>query len=124
MRCFATPLFATALTLLLAACQQDVVVNTPTTPPAEGFVRDADTPDAISTFATFIHLIVTSAIVHAYAVGQKATWADAVQYVSVLDQVRGFGSGQLDPRFLVLHLSVCVLMLYLTVKVVEYRREG
>jgi hypothetical protein len=34
----------TALALLLGACQQDVVVNTPTTPPSEGFVRDASTP--------------------------------------------------------------------------------
>jgi hypothetical protein len=30
----------TALALLLGACQQDVVVNTPTTPPAETFVSD------------------------------------------------------------------------------------
>ena len=33
-----------ALALSLSACQQDVVVNTPTTPPAEGFVRDQSTP--------------------------------------------------------------------------------
>jgi hypothetical protein len=30
----------TALALLLGACQQDVVVNTPTTPPSETFVSD------------------------------------------------------------------------------------
>ena len=34
----------TALALLLTACQQDVVVNTPTTPPSEGFVSDPSTP--------------------------------------------------------------------------------
>jgi len=39
----------TALALLLTACQQDVVVNTPTTPPSEGFVRDAGTPAPTST---------------------------------------------------------------------------
>lgn len=39
----------TALALLLSACQQDVVVNTPTTPPSEGFVRDAGTPAPTST---------------------------------------------------------------------------
>jgi hypothetical protein len=33
-----------ALALLLGACQQDVVVNTPTTPPSEGFVSERDTP--------------------------------------------------------------------------------
>ena len=39
----------TALALLLSACQQDVVVNTPTTPPAEGFVSQPDTPAPTST---------------------------------------------------------------------------
>ena len=34
----------TALALLLTACQQDMVVNTPTTPPSEGFVSDPSTP--------------------------------------------------------------------------------
>ena len=33
-----------ALALLLSACQQDVVVNTPTTPPSEGFVSQPNTP--------------------------------------------------------------------------------
>ena len=33
-----------ALALLLAGCQQDVVVNTPTTPPSEGFVSEPNTP--------------------------------------------------------------------------------
>jgi hypothetical protein len=39
----------TALALLLSACQQDVVVNTPTTPPSEGFVSQPDTPAPTST---------------------------------------------------------------------------
>ncbi|MGI4762986.1 MAG: DUF6970 domain-containing protein [Janthinobacterium lividum] len=34
----------TALALLLSGCQQDVVVNTPTTPPSEGFVSQPNTP--------------------------------------------------------------------------------
>ena len=33
-----------ALALLVGACQQDVVVNTPTTPPSEGFVSEPNTP--------------------------------------------------------------------------------
>jgi hypothetical protein len=44
----------TALALLLGGCQQDVVVNTPTTPPSETFVSDntvaptsANTVDAV-----------------------------------------------------------------------------
>jgi len=42
MRCSFIP-FA-ALALLLSACQQDVVVTTPTTQPSEGFVSEPDTP--------------------------------------------------------------------------------
>ena len=38
-----------ALPLLLVSCQQDVVVNTPTTPPAEGFVSQPNTPAPTST---------------------------------------------------------------------------
>ncbi|WP_229725343.1 DUF6970 domain-containing protein [Hymenobacter baengnokdamensis] len=42
----------TALALLLSACQSDVVVNTPTTPPSEGFVSEPDTPAPTSTNTT------------------------------------------------------------------------
>jgi hypothetical protein len=38
-----------ALALSLGACQQDVVVNTPTTPPSEGFVSQPNTPAPTST---------------------------------------------------------------------------
>ena len=38
-----------ALGLLLSACQQEVVVNTPTTPPSEGFVSEQSTPAPTST---------------------------------------------------------------------------
>ena len=38
-----------ALALLLSACQQDVVVTTPTTQPSEGFVSEPDTPAPTST---------------------------------------------------------------------------
>ncbi len=79
---------------------------------------------AIWTFAVLFLLILMTSIISAYAIARRASWAEAMQFVSVLDQVRAFGSGQLDLRFLALHLSVGVLMLYLTVKVLEYRRES
>jgi hypothetical protein len=47
MRFFYTPFVA--LALLLGACQQDVVVNTPTTQPSEGFVSQPNTPAPTST---------------------------------------------------------------------------
>ena len=49
-------------------------------------------------------------------------WAEAIQFVAVLYQVHSFGAGRLDPRFVALHLSVTLLMLYLSVKVLELRR--
>lgn len=79
---------------------------------------------AINTFVALFLLVVLTAIGHGYAAERRSEWADAARFVSLLDQIREFGTGQLDIRYLVLHLSVCVLMLYLTVKVVEYRREG
>jgi ABC-2 type transport system permease protein len=78
---------------------------------------------AIWTFAVLFLLILISSVGYGYAVVRRASWAEAMQFVSVLHQVNTFGSGQLDLRFLALHLSVCVLMLYLTVKVLQYRRE-
>ena len=38
------PATAILLSLLLSSCQQDVVVNTPTTPPSQGFVSQPNTP--------------------------------------------------------------------------------
>jgi gliding motility-associated transport system permease protein len=79
---------------------------------------------AVLTFATVFLLIVVTQAGYAYAMFRRSNWAEAIQFVSVVHQVNTFGSGQLDLRFLALHLSTSVLMLYLTVKVLEYRREG
>ncbi len=79
---------------------------------------------AVLTFATVFMMIVLSSAGYAYATYRRAAWAEAIQFVSILHQASTFGTGQLDLRFLSLHLSVAVLMLYLTVKVLEYRREG
>ena len=79
---------------------------------------------AISSFVALFAAIVLTAVAHGFATERRLGWAEAARFVSVLDQIREFGTGQLDLRYLVLHLSVAVLMLYLTVKVVEYRREG
>jgi hypothetical protein len=42
--------------------------------------------------------------------------------LAVLYQVQSFGTGQLDLRYIALHLSVAAFMLYATVKVLESRR--
>ena len=78
----------------------------------------------IAAIWTFVVLLFTTAmiqVVYRFAEQRHATWAEAVRFASVLAQVQSFGMGQLDLRHLALHLSVCILMLSMTVKVLESR---
>ena len=76
---------------------------------------------AIWTFVALLFMIVLVPLSLLSAARQHAGWAEAVQFTSVLHQVRSFGVGRLDLRHLALHLSACVLLLSLTVKVVAAR---
>jgi ABC-2 type transport system permease protein len=77
---------------------------------------------AIWTFVILFLLIVLTYLVHNYALERRAPWADAARFLTILYQARTFGLGQLDLRFLVLHLSVAAFMLFATVKVLQYRQ--
>ena len=77
---------------------------------------------AIWTFVVLFMLVVLTLLGYYYAAARQADWADAMQFVAILNQVHGFGAGRLDLRFLTLHLSVSAFMLYLSVKVLETRR--
>jgi len=79
---------------------------------------------AISTFAILFLLILLTTVLANYAAYRRSSYAEGLQFVSVLNQMGTFGSGRLDFRFLAIHLSTCVLMLYLTTKVVQFHREG
>ena len=79
---------------------------------------------AIWTFAILFLLVFLTLLLYFYAAGQRAGWAEGIRFVAVLLQVQSFGMGQLDLRYVALHLSVSVFMLYLTVKVLEFRRLG
>jgi ABC-2 type transport system permease protein len=79
---------------------------------------------AIGTFTTMFLLVLVTSAGYAYAASRRADWAEAMRFVSVHAQVSTFGSGQLDLRFLAIHLSVSVMMLYLAVKVLQFRRES
>ena len=78
---------------------------------------------AVLTFATVFLMIFVTQAAHSFALDRRARWADAVLFVSVIDQVNLFGAGRLDLRFLAVHLSVALPLLYLTAKVLEFRRE-
>jgi hypothetical protein len=66
-------------------------------------------------------MIVMVPLVYQFAASQRAGWAEGVRFSSILYQVQNLGMGQLDLRYLALHLSVCALVLNLTVKVLEAR---
>jgi len=77
---------------------------------------------AIWTFVTLFLLVLLTLLGYTYALSSQAPWADAVRFAAVLYQVQSFGTGQLDLRFIAMHLSVAAFMLYATVKVLESRR--
>jgi ABC-2 type transport system permease protein len=66
-------------------------------------------------------MIVMVPLIDAFGEGQHAAWTDGVRFVSVLFHVQKFALGQFDFRVIALHLSVCVLVLYLTVNVLAAR---
>ncbi len=76
---------------------------------------------AIWTFITLVLMVMVVPVTLFFAGRQHPGWAEAAQFTSIPHQVRSFGMGRLDVRHLALHLSVCVLLLSLTVKVVSAR---
>jgi ABC-2 type transport system permease protein len=77
---------------------------------------------AIGTFCTLFLLVVLTTLAYREAAMRANGWDEAIQFVSVLDQAHSFASGELDIRFLALHLSATAFMLFLTVKVLEARQ--
>jgi hypothetical protein len=62
-------------------------------------------------------------LLYFYGARQQFGWAEAIRHLAVYIQVRSFGQGQLDPRTIALHLSVCAFALYGTVKILETGRR-
>ncbi len=77
---------------------------------------------AVGTFVTMFGLIVITMFAAQVAAEGRSPWFNAIQFVAIVNQAYRFGSGELDVRFLALHLSVAAFFLYLTVKVVEFSR--
>jgi ABC-2 type transport system permease protein len=74
---------------------------------------------AIGTFAALFFLVVLTMLAYADAVSRQTGWAEALRFVSVVNQVHTFATGELDLRYLALHVSVTVFMLFATIKVLE-----
>jgi ABC-2 type transport system permease protein len=79
---------------------------------------------AIWTFVVLFLMVVLVPLVYLFAARQHMPWADGARFMALLYQIQNFGMGQLDLRYLALHLSVCIFMLFLTVKVLETRTNS
>jgi ABC-2 type transport system permease protein len=77
---------------------------------------------AINTFVVLFLIVVLSLVLYRYGLAARASWVDGVRFLTLMSQLHAFGSGQLDFRFLALHLSVAAFVLYVTVKVLEFRQ--
>ncbi len=75
------------------------------------------------TFVVLFLMVVLTLLLYSFGANQQAGWVEAVRFLAVYIQLRGFGQGQLDLRTIALHLSVCVFALYMTVKILEIRRR-
>ena len=79
---------------------------------------------AIWTFVVLFLIVVLTLLVYLFAAERQSAWTETLRYVALMPQLQTFGEGRLDLRYVTLHISVAVFMLYLTVKVVESRRAG
>jgi ABC-2 type transport system permease protein len=76
---------------------------------------------AIWTFLILFGLIVVVPFGYQIAAQRQSAFAEGLGFVAVLNQIRSLAMGQLDLRYLFIHLSVCILLLNLTVKVIGMR---
>lgn len=80
---------------------------------------------AISTFVVlFLLLLMTSIAYQQFEAAGNTRVAEALRHFSVIAQLHQCGQGLLDIRYLVLHLSVTALALFVTVKIVELGRDA
>jgi ABC-2 type transport system permease protein len=79
---------------------------------------------AIWTFVILFVMVVIFPVAYLFASRQHTGWAEGLKFMAVLYQIQSLGMGQLDVRYLVLHLSVCLFVLSLTVKAIQMRDRG
>jgi ABC-2 type transport system permease protein len=77
---------------------------------------------AMSTFATLFVILILAVIEYGGAMRRQTSWAEGLRYLTVVSQVREFGLGQVDLRYLALHVSGAVFLLWMTVLVMRSRR--
>lgn len=79
---------------------------------------------AIATFSALCFILILSSIEMSLALQRQSAWQEGIRFLTVISQIRDFGIGRLDLRYIALHLSISAFLLYLTIKVVQAKREG
>ena len=79
---------------------------------------------AIGTFVALFLLLFLTFIGDRYATERQLPWAPAIRYVALIPQVVSLGTGRLDLRFPIMHLSVCLFMLYLASQALRSRESA
>jgi ABC-2 type transport system permease protein len=77
---------------------------------------------AVLTFCALFLVVFLSFVAYSQAVELRLPMANGLKYASVIMQIHEFGVGQLDLRYLAMHLSASVFLLFLTIKLLELRR--
>jgi ABC-2 type transport system permease protein len=77
---------------------------------------------AVLTFCALFLIVFMTFLAYGHAAELRLPIANGLRYLSVIFQIQHFGMGQLDLRYLALHLSVAAVLLFLTVKLLELRR--
>jgi ABC-2 type transport system permease protein len=79
---------------------------------------------AIWTFAAIFFSLLLPNLAFNFASMRGVEWAEVIRFVMIVSQLQAFALGQLDLRYIMLHLSVCAFALFLTIKVVQWRRQA
>jgi ABC-2 type transport system permease protein len=76
---------------------------------------------AIWTFVILFTLVVIFPAAYNFADRQHAEIAEGLRFLAIFYQIQSFGMGQLDLRYVAIHLSVCLFVLYLTACAIQMR---
>ncbi len=78
---------------------------------------------AIMCFAVIVALFaIFIGSIYAERSTKYGSWAPALKFIGVFWHLQDFGLGKMDPKYLVLHMSVVAFMLFLTVKILELNK--
>lgn len=79
---------------------------------------------AIGTFAAMFVVLILAMVQYGTALRRSSAWGETLRYLTVVSQLREFAAGQVDLRYLALHLSIAAFFVWLAVQVLRVKRES